>query len=135
LALVKWGKTYSVGVKILDEQHRGMMRVLNELHAAALAGRVGEVAGPLMSQVSCTAREHFSTEEELMEQTKFPLLEEHRAIHQELLTKASEYLAGHDDGNIISYVQLLDFVREWFKDHVKVEDKKYTVWMNEHGVR
>jgi hemerythrin-like metal-binding protein len=124
-----------VGVKILDDQHRGMMRVLNELQAAALSGRVGEVAGPLLSQVSCTAREHFSTEEELMEQTGFPGLEEHRAIHHEMLTKASEFLADHDDGDIASYVKLLDFVREWFRDHVKIEDKKYTVWMNEHGVR
>jgi len=70
-----------------------------------------------------------------MEQTKFPGLEEHRAIHKEMLAKASEFLAAHDDGNISSYIQLLDFVRSWFKDHVKLEDKKYTAWMNEHGVR
>jgi hemerythrin len=134
LALLTWRKNKSVGVKVLDAQHRGMMRILNELHAAAMKGRVGEVAGPLLSQVSCTAREHFSTEEELMEQTRYPGLVEHRAKHQALLAKAEEFLARHDDGDVTSYVQLLYFVRDWFRDHLRHEDKKYTVWMNEHGV-
>ncbi len=134
MVLLTWRKNKSVGVKVLDAQHRGMMRILNELHAAAMKGRVGEVAGPLLSQVSCTAREHFSTEEELMEQTRYPGLVEHRAKHQALLAKAAEFLARHDQGDVTSYVQLLYFVRDWFRDHLRHEDKKYTVWMNEHGV-
>jgi len=136
LALVTWRKkNHTVGVKVLDDQHKGTMRVLNELHAAAMKGRVGEVAGPLLSQVSCTAREHFSTEEELMELTNYPALAEHRALHQALLATASEFLVRHDEGDITSYVQLLYFVRDWFIDHVKNQDKKYTGWMNEHGVK
>jgi hemerythrin-like metal-binding protein len=112
-----------------------MIRILNELQAAATEGRVGEVAGPLLSQVSCTAREHFSTEEELMEQTSYPGLAEHRAIHQEMLTKATEFLACHDERDIASYLQFLRFMREWLRDHLKHVDKKYTLWMNEHGVQ
>ena len=135
MALLTWRKSKSVGVKILDDQHRGMIRILNELHAAAVKGRVGEAAGPLLSQVSCTAREHFSTEEELMEQTSYPGLAEHRAIHQALLTKAAEFLARHDESDAASYVKLLDFLRDWFKDHIEHADKKYTGWMNEHGVQ
>ena len=135
MALVRWRKKYIVGVKILDDQHRGMMRILNELHAAAMKGRVGEVAGPLLSQVSCAAREHFSTEEELMESTRYPALAEHRAKHEDLLARAAEFLDRHNEGDITSYVQLLYFVRDWFRDHLKHEDKKYTVWMNEHGVK
>ena len=135
MALVKWRKKYSVGVKTLDNQHRGLMRVLNELHAAAMQGKVGEVAGPLLSQVFCASREHFSTEEGLMESTKYPGLAEHRAIHRKLITKVSEFLARHDEGDITSYVQLLYFVRDWFRDHMTEEDQKYSAWMNDHGVQ
>jgi hemerythrin-like metal-binding protein len=135
LALLTWRKSKSVGVKDLDDQHRGMMRILNELHAAAMKGRVGEVAGPLLGQVSCASREHFSSEEELMEQTRYPGLAEHRAIHQALLAKAAEFLVRHDEGDMTAYVELLYFVRDWFLDHLEREDKKYTVWMNEHGVQ
>jgi len=135
VALLTWSKSKSVGVRILDDQHRGMIRILNELHAAAIKGRVGEVAGPLLSQVSCMSREHFSTEEELMEQTGYPGLAEHRAKHQALLTYAEEFLARHDGSDATSYVKLLDFLRDWLREHLRNEDKKYTVWMNEHGIK
>ena len=59
-----------------------------------------------------------------MEQTRFPLLEEHRAIHQELLTKASGFLADHDDGSIIFRSSCWTLCASGLKTHVKVEDKE-----------
>jgi hemerythrin-like metal-binding protein len=132
---MRWSEQYSVGVKALDDEHEEMMRPLNEIHAAAMKGKIGEVASRLLDQVTSTSREHFSTEEALMEQTKYPGLAEHRAIHQALLTKAAEFVARHDRGDNESYVHLLYFVREWFLDHMLQQDRKYTVWMNEHGVK
>jgi hemerythrin len=132
---MKWRKKYSVGVKALDDEHEGMMRLLNEIHAAALKGRVGEVAGPLLDQIAWVSKEHFNSEEELMERTRYPGLAEHRAKHRELTAKASEFTARHDAGDSKSYVQLLYYVREWFRDHMMEEDHKFTFWMKERGVQ
>jgi hemerythrin-like metal-binding protein len=135
MALAGWRKKYSVGVKVLDDQHRTILRILNELHAAAIKGKIGEVAGPLLSQALCASREHFSTEEELMELTAYPGLAEHRCRHAELTARVAEFLSCPSEPNLKSYVELLHFVRDWFRGHILGSDQKYTLWMNQHGVR
>lgn len=36
MPLISWRSKHSVGVKALDDDHLAMMKILNELHAAAL---------------------------------------------------------------------------------------------------
>jgi hemerythrin-like metal-binding protein len=79
--------------------------------------------------------EHFETEEGLMESTGYPGLAEHRARHEELSRKISEFMARYEEHDRASYVHLLYFARDWFQDHMRQEDVKYTPWLNAHGVQ
>jgi len=135
MPLITWSSKYSVGVKNLDEQHQVVVNLLNELHAAMLKGQAQSMAGALLPKIASHAREHFSTEERLMESTKFPGLAEHRAEHRALVAKAEEYGARHKRGDNTMYLELLNFMRDWLTFHMQNVDKKYTVWMNEHGIR
>ena len=72
MALMTWSGKHSVGVNALDSQHKTLMRVLNELHAASMQGKVREIAGPLLRLAVSLANEHFSDEERLMETTRYP---------------------------------------------------------------
>ncbi len=134
MALVKWEVGRSVGVKILDEQHEAMLAVLNDLHTAALRGKMQRVTSEQLSKLTRWSQEHFRTEERLMESTGYPGLAEHRAKHQELTRTIGEYISRHEESDCTCYVQLLYFVRNWFRDHVKEEDQKYTPWLNAHGI-
>jgi hemerythrin len=120
MPLITWSSKYSVGVKNLDEQHQVVVNLLNELHAAMLKGQAQSVAGALLPKI---------------ESTKFPGLAEHRAEHRALVAKAEEYGARHKRGDNTMYLELLNFMRDWLTFHMQNVDKKYTVWMNEHGIR
>jgi hemerythrin len=135
MGLINWSAKYSVGVKNLDEQHKVLIDMLNELHAAMLKGQAQNLAGTLLPKVQRHARDHFSTEERLMESTKFPGLAEHRAEHSALLARADEYAARHKRGDISVYLELLTFMRDWLTNHMQKVDQKYTIWFNEHGIR
>ena len=132
--LVKWTKEYSVSVKVLDDQHRGLVRILNDLHAAALKGEMPGVASQQLSKMIRLSSEHFDTEEGLMESTGYPGLAEHRAKHEALSGRISEFMARHQEHDRTSYVQLLYFALNWFQDHMRQEDGKYVPWMNAHGL-
>jgi len=95
MAFMTWRDQYSVGVETLDNQHKAILRILNELHAASLRGKAQEVAGPLLSQLVSLASEHFSAEERLMESTKFPGLAEHRAKHREMAGRIADLASRH----------------------------------------
>jgi hemerythrin len=134
MALMTWTNKYSVGVQTLDDQHKALLRVLNELHAASMKGKAREVAGPLICQIVSLANEHFSTEEGLMESTKFAGLPEHRAKHQELKEKIAEFVARHEKGDTTMYTQLLYFMRDWLTNHMLTVDSEYAPWLAAHGV-
>ena len=134
MALMTWSSKYSVGVEALDNQHKALMSLLNELHAASMKGKAQEVAGRLISPIVSLAKEHFSAEERLMESPNFPGLAEHRAKHREMTELAAEFISRHAKGDATVYTPLLYFVRDWFTKHMKTEDQEYASWLASHGV-
>ena len=135
MALIAWSSKYSVGVRNLNDQHKEVINLLNELHAAMLKGQAQSVAGVLLPKIQRHAKEHFSTEERLMESTKFSGLAEHRAEHQALLARVDTCAARHKQGDGSVYLELLNFMRDWLTHHMQKVDQKYTAWFNEQGIR
>lgn len=135
MALITWTIKYSVGMQMLDDQHKGIMNVLNEFHAASMRGKAQEVAGPLIRQMVSIAKEHFKTEEGLMESTKYPGLAEHRAKHGELSAQIAEFVFRHEKGDSAMYTQLLYFMRDWLKNHMLTANSEYAPWLASHGIR
>jgi hemerythrin len=135
LALLRWGKKYSVGVKAMDRQHAGMVRMLNELHAAMMKGKGRAVNRALLRGLAAYTRDHFSVEEALMETSRFIGLAAHRAEHCELTEKVNEFSVRLEAGDRDVNIELLWFIRNWISHHILKEDRKYGPWLNEHGIR
>jgi hemerythrin-like metal-binding protein len=133
MALFSWGRKYSVGVKVLDDQHAEFMNGLNNFHTAMMNGEVQSVAGPMLCKLVAGAREHFATEEKMMAAANFPGLAEHHALHEGLLTHVEEYQARIQQGDTSLHLPLLVFVRAWLVDHMLHEDQKYVPWLTGQG--
>ena len=134
MTLLKWTKKYSVGVKSLDEQHVKLVDDLNKLHAEMLKGNAQSVAGDLASGAIERVNNHFSAEERLMEDTKFPGLAQHQAEHRAIAVKVAEFVAFYKQDDQAMYPPLLRFMGNWLHNHMLTVDKQYTKWMNEHGI-
>ncbi len=135
MALLRWSKKYSVGVKALDFEHATFLRSLNRLHAAMIQGQGKSVTGPLLSSLSSRARCHFDSEESMMKAANYPGLAEHKQRHVEFALKIDELIAAFEqDGENLS-ILLLKFMREWLSDHVQKDDKEYGPWLNERGIQ
>jgi len=132
--LITWDDTLSVGVRALDDQHKGLIQVLNELHDAMVKGVVRQAAGPLLEKLAKYTREHFVAEEAMMKRAGYPELEAHRGKHLELTRQVEEYVTRFQNGEIGLSVHLLDFLRRWLTTHIQKEDFQYGPWMNRHGV-
>jgi hemerythrin len=135
MALMNWSSKYSVGVEALDNHHKSLISVLNQLHAASMRGKAQEVAGPLIRQLTSIASEHFAEEERLMESARYPGLADHRAKHEELAAKLAEFVSRHEKGDTTIYSQLLYFMRDWLSKHMLTVDSQYISWLASHGVQ
>jgi len=127
MALITWSSKYSVGVEVLDNQHKALIDILNEFHAASIRGKAQQVAGPLIRRMVSQAAEHFATEERLLESSSYPGLAGHRKAHQELTAKVAEFVLRHEKGDTTMYMQLLYFMRDWLAKHMQTLDHEYAV--------
>ena len=133
MALMTWNSSYSVGVKTLDSQHTVLFDILNDLHEAMLKGQAHSMTGPLLRKLVDYTRTHFTAEEGMLSNARYPGLEGHRALHRDLMKQVEGYSARFDRGEITLNLHLLNFLRDWLTNHIQKVDHQYGPWLNEHG--
>ena len=134
MTLLTWNHARTVGVKAMDDQHGILMDTMNELRLELVRGSGREPVSVLLDRLIEFTRMHFSSEEQLMEQTGFPHLAEHRAAHQRLLSliRESAYRAQH--GEEVQMRPLLCSLRDGYVEHIEGMDREYGPWLNEWGI-
>ena len=126
---------YAVKVATLDHEHQNLFKIINDLDDALAAGKAREVvAGVLKRLIDYTAT-HFKNEEAIMAKHNFPGLAAHRSEHQSLVEQVLKFQADFAAGKPEVAVSLLPFLQNWLKNHIMKTDKKYSQFLNDHGVR
>jgi len=134
VTLLTWNHACSVGVRAMDDQHGILMDAINALRLALVRGAGRERISELLDEFIEFARMHFWSEEQLMEQTGFAGLEEHRAEHHRMLANILQ------SAHRLQYVKgvqlrpLLCSLYHGFLNHIESMDQKYVPWFHEHGV-
>ena len=135
---VKWEKRFEIGIPVIDEQHRHLVELCNQLHGEIMSTRAGEGKALLLA-VSDALREtvnytktHFSLEEKLMAAAGFDGLPAHKKRHQEFAEKISAMLSSFDKVNLQAALDFSKFLYEWILEHIAYEDKLYAKKVLEH---
>ena len=72
MALIDWSESMSVGIPGIDEQHKKLVQMINELHEAMKARKAADVMGKILDELIRYTTTHFGFEEKLMQQQKQP---------------------------------------------------------------
>jgi len=78
---IVWKDEYSVGVKVIDDQHKELFRRVNKLFDDVSRGNVTTVLETL-DFLNSYVIYHFSAEEQLMAKANYPELESHKNEHE-----------------------------------------------------
>jgi hemerythrin len=134
MALMNFGKEYSVGVQTIDDQHKVLFGIINDLHEGMMMGQARSLTGPLLNKLADYTRNHFTAEEAMMTAAAYPKLAAHKILHRNLVKQVEDYIARYDRGETTLNIQLLNFLRDWLTNHIQKEDKQYSPCMIEHGL-
>ena len=134
MTLLTWNHSCTVGVRAMDDQHGILMDTMNELRLAMSHGSTREQMNELLNRLIEFMRMHFWSEEQLLEQTGFPGLAEHRVEHEKLLMQVREsaHRAQHNEN--VGMRPLLAFLRDWYVEHIEGMDQEYGPWLNQRGI-
>ena len=125
--LITWSSTFSCGVKVIDDQHKGLIDLVNDLFSHSTGNDVQErnyfdlVIQDLVKYV----KNHFSTEEKLMSATKFPGYIEHKKEHEAFILKVVKTVKDYKEGKRYTLASISRFLKDWVLSHIAVMDKKY----------
>jgi len=120
---IVWSKENELGIPIVDEQHRGIVSTINSFYYFIQQGHGAEALSPTLNILGQYTKLHFRAEEALMERAKYAAVEEHLALHKELVKKMTilaRDLISREDAN-----SLLQLLKDWWMGHINLEDRKY----------
>lgn len=134
MALFDWSDTLSTGIPSIDRQHRTLVDVLNELHDGILAGRGQATLTETFARLMQYTEDHFAYEEGLLRDAGYGELEAHIAFHRGLSARVVELKREFEGGNAGISLELLEFLRDWLRQHIVGTDKRYAPWLQARGV-
>lgn len=135
MALINWNNSLSVNVAEIDEQHKKLIGMINDLNNAMRSGKGKEVLGSIIGKMNSYTATHFKLEEDYFAKYGYPELAGHRQQHALFIMKSNEMKAEFESGKLALSVEVMDFLSKWWKDHILVTDKKYSAFFNEKGVK
>ncbi len=125
--LMQWRDGYSVGNEAMDQQHRRLIALINELDEVIQKGCDLEQLSPVLDSVIDYTKTHFASEEAFMEKIGYPDLENHKEAHRVLVRQVMdlrEEVQGCDPEVI---ARLFVFLQTWLVSHIVGVDNKYGV--------
>ena len=127
---VTWNNSFSVGFDPIDDQHKVLVTMINELFQACEQG-VLEADMAFMEIIKRAldyAETHFANEEDLLYEANYPYLDEQKEQHEAFVAEVQKTIEEFEAGNI-EPIYLARFLKNWLLNHIAVFDKKYTPYL------
>lgn len=135
-----WTENLSVGVRYFDEDHKRLIRMINELHDATQnvdsSGNIPEDEIEIaLHRLENYFQYHCMQEEVFMATIKYPGIAEHKQCHQEFIAKVtamSRSFSGSRDPKHGG--ELMQFMYDWLTDHIHGIDKQYGEYLQRENI-
>jgi len=120
-ALIQWnGEIMTTGIASIDEQHRGLIDKINELHQVHQMGATVDDIRAVLRFLGDFTQKHFQHEEALMEVHKCPLRQENRLAHARFLREYQELVANFslEEDTDQTATEIERMVARWLSTHI-----------------
>ncbi len=136
--MFKWKDNYSCNVEEIDNQHRRLFEIGNNIYELLLLDekidKYDDIQKGLMELKDYTIY-HFDSEEKLMDKHGYENLENHKIEHIAFIKKIEEFCSKDiDEDQQEAVMDMLTFIANWIEKHILGTDHKYKDFFNEKGV-
>jgi len=127
---VVWDDIFSLGFKPIDDQHKKLVLIINELFTACKEGVLAADMA-FMETVKETldyTETHFADEEDYMREANYPRFNEHKKQHEDFIAAVEKTIDDFEAGNT-EPVDMARFLKKWLLNHIAVTDKLYVPYL------
>ncbi|BAH77147.1 bacteriohemerythrin [Solidesulfovibrio magneticus] len=123
--LMPWTSQLATGVKFVDEQHRKLVDMINNLYKAMQTGQGKAVVEKLLDDLANYTVYHFDAEEKIFHKLHYSETAGHIKIHEELKSKVMSFINEYKSGSKNISMDLMNFLKNWLENHICKTDKRY----------
>ena len=135
MPFMAWNDKLSVGGKVIDDDHKTLLGLANELYDAIGENRGKEVLGAILDRLVNYTRFHFGREEKFFAQTDYPDAARHKQEHDELVKQVLSIQERWNTGSHALTLETMTFFKDWLFDHILGSDARYMPHLNGSGIR
>jgi hemerythrin len=132
---VRWKDSYSVGLKTIDEEHKNLLRLINNLQSAVRYYTGEEFERRALAELIEYTKVHFAREEDLMKKHDFPGYEEHKRQHDEMTATAQKMVNRYEQDALGAMDEISTFLRDWLISHINGTDQQYSKFLINKGLQ
>jgi len=122
---IYWSEAISLGNEEVDNQHKKLFELTNELIKHADADAHSEIINETLYELLQYVDTHFSDEEALMESINYPKLEEHKKLHRSFTKQIAMFCRDVVQGKATIAEELLAYLSHWLQHHTSQADQDY----------
>ena len=120
-----WNEKYETGIDSIDNDHRKLVKMIDDLFVAMSKGEAAEVISETIKGLANYTLTHFTREEMMMKSIGYADYELHLASHKAFITKIDEFKQRLNAGNQSFSVEVVGFLRDWLINHIQDTDMQY----------
>lgn len=125
MALFSWTEDLRVNHDFIDNDHKKLIKLVNDFHDAMEQGRGNDVIGKVLNNLVIYTKEHFRREEAEMQRIKYLKFSEHRTEHDKLIAEVTEFQSNFNSGKLMLTIKVSKFLRDWLRTHIMQTDKLF----------
>jgi hemerythrin-like metal-binding protein len=133
---IEWDQNLSIGIRLIDEQHKALIKRLNDV-SVAIEANIGERENSkTLEFLADYADYHFSAEEKQMAEQRYPGLEAQKMKHREFLDTLSNLDQDfEEEGSTRALSDAINnFLFNWLTNHIQGLDKQFGNFLSEKGI-
>jgi len=135
MADIQWDDSLSVGVELIDEQHKMLIQKLADLAEAVEQHSGPERTMQTLDFVIEYTDFHFSTEERHMAKLAYPGRDGHMSLHEHFKGQLSNLVMDFEDEGATQQLSnaVNAFLYNWLVNHIKGVDQEFGAFLKEGG--
>jgi hemerythrin len=132
MRIFEWNESHAVHVPEVDDEHRQIFRLCDDLQRAMMAGAPTADVQAIVDELVIHTAHHFSHEERQMRAAGYTHYAWHHRLHHAARSHIKVLERRIRRGDRDAAIELLNFLSPWLSDHIRLADRMFGAYLRNH---
>lgn len=129
MAFMEWSKEFEFGIPEIDGQHKTWLEILNRFYDHIAEANLQDKMLEMVNEAYHYTLFHFQSEENFMARIHYPKINEQKTMHHAIVEKLKSFQSDIQSGKMLISTSVTKELKQWFREHILVEDKQYAEYL------